>query len=179
MPLPLVLQNSFPLILQPNDGTELSVSTINLVQASLDKCYKSFMAMALTQISLHGSNSKLRFNQLVIISTRHNSTRLPSTLNMKYNVKSKPLYLSDTSRTLFSLPFNNHGKLGMRLQSNVSSPATSISMPLELLNCWEDEYDGVVIDAHSLPSSTNAFVALLRASLSYWKLKVMSASSTV
>lgn len=167
-----MLQDSFPLILQPNEGIESSVSTINIVQASLDKCCKSFIAMALTQISLHGSKSELRFNHLEIISTRHNSIRLPSRLNMKCNLKLKPLYLSASSRTLFCLPFDNHGTLGMRFQSNVLSSTASISMPLELLDAWEDEYDGVVIDPHSLPLSTNAFVALLRSSLPHWKLKV-------
>ncbi|KAI3447068.1 hypothetical protein Pfo_003733 [Paulownia fortunei] len=45
------------------------------------------------------------------------------------------------------------------------------SMPVELLDAWNDEYNGVVIEPTSLPSSANAFASLLRASLSCWKSK--------
>lgn len=60
-----------------------------------------------------------------------------------------------------------------RKGANVISPHSPASMILDLLDVYEDEYDGVIIDPECLPSSTNAFVANLRTSLSYWKLKVL------
>ncbi|XP_071911059.1 nudix hydrolase 8 isoform X2 [Coffea arabica] len=52
-----------------------------------------------------------------------------------------------------------------------SSNTLSPSMPAELLDAWDDDYNGIVIDSASLPSSANAFAAALRASLSNWKAK--------
>ena len=54
-----------------------------------------------------------------------------------------------------------------------SSNTLSPSMPAELLDAWDDDYNGIVIDSASLPSSANAFAAALRASLSNWKAKVL------
>ncbi|KAE7998626.1 hypothetical protein FH972_003152 [Carpinus fangiana] len=53
------------------------------------------------------------------------------------------------------------------LSPNISSPSTAV----ESLEAWDDEYDGVIINPESLPSSANAFASALRASLSHWKLK--------
>ena len=53
---------------------------------------------------------------------------------------------------------------------NVLSP--DITAPIfapEFLDAFDDEYDGVIINPESLPSSANAFVSALRASLSNWK----------
>ncbi|KAM6583318.1 hypothetical protein CsatB_010320 [Cannabis sativa] len=50
---------------------------------------------------------------------------------------------------------------------NVSSQTTT----MELLDAWNDDYNGVVINPNSLPLSANAFVSALRISLSYWKSK--------
>ncbi|XP_011078433.1 nudix hydrolase 8 [Sesamum indicum] len=41
--------------------------------------------------------------------------------------------------------------------------------PVELLKAWNDEYNGVIIEPTSLPSTANAFASALRASLSSWR----------
>lgn len=73
------------------------------------------------------------------------------------------------------MPFvgGNH-KLGKE-RIHVLSPNTvaSPSFTFEYLEGWDDEYDGVIVDPESLPSSANAFASALRASLSNWKLKVL------
>lgn len=62
-----------------------------------------------------------------------------------------------------------HKKKGIHVLSpNISSP----SMRVELLDAWDDDYDGVIINPESLPLCANAFALALRASLSNWKLKV-------
>jgi hypothetical protein len=81
---------------------------------------------------------------------------------------SKPILIKSSP-----LPFHGGShvqkKKGLQVLSpNISSPSTAI----ELLDAWDDEYDGVIIDPESLPSSANAFASALRASLSDWKLKV-------
>lgn len=55
------------------------------------------------------------------------------------------------------------------LSPNKSSP--SVVTP-ELLDAWNDEYGGVVINPESLPMSANAFASAVQASLSNWKMKV-------
>ncbi|KAL2500980.1 Nudix hydrolase 8 [Forsythia ovata] len=44
-------------------------------------------------------------------------------------------------------------------------------LSVELLDVWNDEYNGVVIEPTSLPSTANAFGSALGASLSTWKYK--------
>ena len=56
------------------------------------------------------------------------------------------------------------------LTPNISSPTTTT----ELLDAWNDDYNGVFINPESLPMSANAFASALRASLSDWKLKVFN-----
>nr|XP_010915353.1 nudix hydrolase 8-like isoform X1 [Elaeis guineensis] len=53
----------------------------------------------------------------------------------------------------------------------VAMSKTSLTTSFELLDAYEDEYDGAVIDPECLPGSANAFAAILESSLSYWKLK--------
>lgn len=55
---------------------------------------------------------------------------------------------------------------------NVVTQNTSLSKKLELLDAYEDEYDGAIVDAECLPTSANAFAAILQSSVSYWKEKV-------
>lgn len=63
---------------------------------------------------------------------------------------------------------HNH-KTGVQvLYPNINSP----SFAVEHLDGWDDEYNGIIIDPESLPSSANAFASALKASLSKWKLKV-------
>ncbi|KAJ8638615.1 hypothetical protein MRB53_012882 [Persea americana] len=71
----------------------------------------------------------------------------------------------------FPMPAYAMSRSFNRKGANVISPHSPASMILDLLDVYEDEYDGVIIDPECLPSSTNAFVANLRTSLSYWKLK--------
>ncbi|KAM7519492.1 hypothetical protein LguiB_018454 [Lonicera macranthoides] len=60
--------------------------------------------------------------------------------------------------------------LSPKIGSSVSQPSFMINN-LELLDGWDDEYNGIIIDPQSLPSIPNAFASSLRASLSNWKLK--------
>ncbi|GAY51241.1 Nudix hydrolase 8 [Citrus sinensis] len=64
------------------------------------------------------------------------------------------------------------GSVIKKKEINVLSPdiAAPIFAP-EFLDAFDDEYDGVIINPENLPSSANAFVSALRASLSNWKLK--------
>ncbi|KAL0333822.1 UNVERIFIED_CONTAM: Nudix hydrolase 8 [Sesamum angustifolium] len=52
------------------------------------------------------------------------------------------------------------------LSQDMVTPSMS---PVELLKAWNDEYNGVVIEPTSLPSTANAFSSALRASLSSWR----------
>jgi len=56
---------------------------------------------------------------------------------------------------------------------NALMTRTPLFRTTELLDYYEDEYDGVIVDPESLPSSANAFAAILQASISYWRLKVV------
>ncbi|XP_059638275.1 nudix hydrolase 8-like [Cornus florida] len=59
-------------------------------------------------------------------------------------------------------------KEGIQVVSpNIGTPSWTV----EFLDAQDDEYDGVIIDPQSLPTSANAFASALRASLSNWKLK--------
>ncbi|XP_062090946.1 nudix hydrolase 8-like [Humulus lupulus] len=51
---------------------------------------------------------------------------------------------------------------------NISSSPTTAT---ELLDSWNDDYNGVVVNPESLPLSSNAFASALRASLCDWKKK--------
>ncbi|KAL5728957.1 nudix (nucleoside diphosphate linked moiety X)-type motif 8 [Ranunculus cassubicifolius] len=53
------------------------------------------------------------------------------------------------------------------LSPNVFTPNTTLG----ILDAYDDEYGGVIIEAESLPSSANAFASVLRASLFEWTLK--------
>ncbi|XP_030530171.1 nudix hydrolase 8-like [Rhodamnia argentea] len=48
---------------------------------------------------------------------------------------------------------------------------STLSWEPEVLDAWDDEYGGVVINPWSLPSSANAFASALKTSLFDWKLK--------
>ena len=80
--------------------------------------------------------------------------------------------LPETSSTRKLILIN--GNIGpKRTALDVLSP--DIYTPIvdvELLDHWNDEYEGVIINSESLPSSANAFASALQASLFQWKLKV-------
>ncbi|KAJ4708568.1 Nudix hydrolase [Melia azedarach] len=64
------------------------------------------------------------------------------------------------------------GRLIKKNGINALSPdITAAILTPEFLDACDDEYDGVIIDPECLPSSANAFVSALHASLSSWKLK--------
>lgn len=58
---------------------------------------------------------------------------------------------------------------------NHATLSTTQSTTVDSLDACEDDYDGVIINPQCLPTSANAFAAILRSSLSYWKLKVNDA----
>ena len=47
------------------------------------------------------------------------------------------------------------------------------SRNMRILDAFEDEYGGVIVDTERLPSNPNAFASMLRSSLSHWKAKVI------
>lgn len=80
--------------------------------------------------------------------------------------------LPETSSTRKLIPVN--GNIGPKRSAlDVLSPDISTpNMAVELLDHLNDEYEGVIINAQSLPSSANAFASALRASLFQWRIKV-------
>ncbi|XP_058074104.1 nudix hydrolase 8-like isoform X2 [Magnolia sinica] len=83
----------------------------------------------------------------------------------------KQLCLSKTSFPISknALSFRGNATNGMR--ANVASPKKSLNRRLDILDAYEDEYNGMIIDPECLPSSANAFVSVLRASIADWKQK--------
>ncbi|KAF5481922.1 hypothetical protein F2P56_002533 [Juglans regia] len=87
----------------------------------------------------------------------------------------KSMLINSSSSQLKSSPLSFHGGSYVHktggfhvLSPNISSATSTV---VELIDAWDDEYDGVVINPESLPLSVNAFAFALRASLSNWKLK--------
>ncbi|XP_031504483.1 nudix hydrolase 8-like isoform X2 [Nymphaea colorata] len=58
-----------------------------------------------------------------------------------------------------------------RRRTNAISIDTAVKETVELLESYDDEYGGAIIDPKSLPSCTNSFASILRSSLSYWESK--------
>lgn len=83
-----------------------------------------------------------------------------------------------TNKLKFSPNLHFHGggcHLLKKTANRVLSPdhiTAASTTPIELLEAWNDEYDGVVISPESLSMSANAFASALRTSLSIWKLEV-------
>ncbi|KAF9602094.1 hypothetical protein IFM89_024861 [Coptis chinensis] len=73
----------------------------------------------------------------------------------------------NNSKSLFQDRQLCKGGKALVVSPNISSPHTK----LELLDAYDDEYEGVIIDPVCLPSSANAFASLLQASLFEWRLK--------
>ncbi|THU52946.1 hypothetical protein C4D60_Mb10t09250 [Musa balbisiana] len=65
----------------------------------------------------------------------------------------------------------NIGYGNKRKMINHATLSTTQSTTVDSLDACEDDYDGVIINPQCLPTSANAFAAILRSSLSYWKLK--------
>ncbi|WCJ42606.1 hypothetical protein M5689_023403 [Euphorbia peplus] len=66
---------------------------------------------------------------------------------------------------------NNNNKKHMVKKRMMRNRVMSPDMSSLMVDGWEDEYGGILIDPNSLPSSSNAFASSLRASLSHWKLE--------
>lgn len=79
--------------------------------------------------------------------------------------------LPETSSTRKLIPIN--GNIGRkRTALDVLSPDISTpNMALEVLDHWNDEYEGVIINSEGQLSSANKFASSLRASLFQWRLK--------
>ncbi|CAL9100931.1 unnamed protein product [Musa textilis] len=58
-----------------------------------------------------------------------------------------------------------------RKMINHATLSTTQSTTVDSLDACDDDYDGVIVNPQCLPTSANAFAAILRSSLSYWKLK--------
>ncbi|KAK1616246.1 hypothetical protein QYE76_021763 [Lolium multiflorum] len=53
-------------------------------------------------------------------------------------------------------------------RTNAVIPGTPLLGTTDVLDAFEDEYGGVVVDPTFLPNTSNAFSTSLRSSLSYW-----------
>ncbi|KAJ4832765.1 hypothetical protein Tsubulata_019811 [Turnera subulata] len=89
--------------------------------------------------------------------------------------KDSTLVLKKSPTSLYPshLPsFTDGFPIRSRRRLHVLSPdVSSASFAVNMLEAWDDEYGGVIVDPNSLPSSANAFASSLQASLSNWKLK--------
>ncbi|KAK9266635.1 hypothetical protein L1049_003587 [Liquidambar formosana] len=84
----------------------------------------------------------------------------------------KSFTLKNPDVKISPMPFLGADKRPRKVGTQVVSPnISSPSVTVELLGAEDDEYDGVIIDPESLPTSANAFASALHASLSNWKLK--------
>ncbi|KAJ4954157.1 hypothetical protein NE237_030989 [Protea cynaroides] len=83
------------------------------------------------------------------------------------NIKFKPSNIGSRN-SLIQVGRNGSKKQAVRV---VSSDVSSLSMKLDLLEAYDDDYDGVVVNPECLPPSANAFASMLCASLSHWKIK--------
>ncbi|XP_020088145.1 nudix hydrolase 8-like isoform X2 [Ananas comosus] len=59
----------------------------------------------------------------------------------------------------------------LRKRINVATQNTPVTTTLGLLDAFEDEYDGAIINPECLPDTSYEFAAMLHYSLSYWRLK--------
>ncbi|XP_028554176.1 nudix hydrolase 8 isoform X2 [Dendrobium catenatum] len=65
------------------------------------------------------------------------------------------------SSSLHSKSLLSSGKKPCRKEISVATPYTSITITNELLDAYEDEYDGVVIDSQSLPGKKGVWLKIL------------------
>ena len=50
--------------------------------------------------------------------------------------------------------------------------SSSFSRNMRILDAFDDEYGGVIVDSERLPANPNVFASMLRFSVSHWKAKV-------
>ena len=58
-------------------------------------------------------------------------------------------------------------------RTNAAIPDTPLLGTIDVLDAFEDECGGVIVDPTFLPNISNAFFASLRSSLSYWSQQVI------
>ncbi|OVA16219.1 NUDIX hydrolase domain [Macleaya cordata] len=115
----------------------------------------------------HLSTNRRNFTSLFPgLATGISYERLWSTISY-----GRVLNLSPISKNLIFQQGRNvfNGKGVAVISPKISSPSSSST--LGLLDAYDDEYGGIIVDPERLPSSANAFASILRASLSNWKLK--------
>lgn len=61
-------------------------------------------------------------------------------------------------------------------QINGTNGSSMLFRSNRLLDAYDDEYNGVIVNPEGLPSNPAAFASILRSSLSYWKQKVLLTS---
>ncbi|MCL7051254.1 hypothetical protein MKW94_003358 [Papaver nudicaule] len=94
-------------------------------------------------------------------------------------LKSTSCYNGGMNLSSYSMSKNFHGRNGKGLKgveviSPKISPSTMVSSGSGLgllLDAYDDEYGGVIIEPEHLPSNASAFASILRTSLFNWKLK--------
>ncbi|KAF5183826.1 Nudix hydrolase [Thalictrum thalictroides] len=113
---------------------------------------------------------------------RWSSTPIISSLKLNFGVlnrgiSGKPLLLSNSSGRQSVFHVSSHAIVknerisktskASAVSPNVSSPSTNLG----LLDAYDDEYGGVIIEPECLPSSANAFASILQSSIFDWTLK--------
>ncbi|KAG8367306.1 hypothetical protein BUALT_Bualt16G0058600 [Buddleja alternifolia] len=108
-------------------------------------------------------------SKIVFVNQSWLGPRIAWTENARF---SRSLSSKQTSMKMPSFSLGSHQARFVR-DSNCALKKKVEVLPrdMELLNAWNDEYNGVVIASTSLPRCANAFASLLRASLSFWKSK--------
>lgn len=61
-----------------------------------------------------------------------------------------------------------------RINGTSESSSTLFLKNGRLLDAFDDEYEGVVVNPEQLPSNPNVFASALRSSIDHWKIKVFS-----
>ncbi|XP_073157248.1 nudix hydrolase 8-like [Henckelia pumila] len=86
----------------------------------------------------------------------------------KHGTGKMPSFKLDSNPTRHLRRENHAHEKGVRV---LSADTVTPNLSIELLDAWDDEYNGVVVEPTSLPSSANGFASALRTSLSCWKSK--------
>ncbi|RZC81649.1 hypothetical protein C5167_044223 [Papaver somniferum] len=118
------------------------------------------------------------------LTTHERNSNIPARLvngNSPECLKSTSSYGGRIDSSSYSIGKNFQGRNGkgakgiggiapkiLSVATTVSSGSSGLGL---LLDAYDDEYGGVIIEPEHLPSNANAFVSILRTSLSNWKLK--------
>ncbi|KAF8412446.1 hypothetical protein HHK36_000410 [Tetracentron sinense] len=79
-----------------------------------------------------------------------------------------------SNKVIYSVVQDNFsvGNGSSRIIGTNGASSTLYSRERSILDSFEDEYGGVVVNPERLPSNPNAFASTLQSSLSHWKMKV-------